>query len=241
MNLWARHFYALTLYAVGHHETAREQLLEVTQQAREKGELQEEGLLIPGAAVYFGPKRRLVAGFSIPEAAADLALLEALGNLEQYPENALLWQNVGHSLLELPAARLAVDALNTAWKHYKSLIETRFLRGVALRKLGRNDDARADLLAVIRANPQHPRARWSWRKCTPMPATRRPPRPNCWPTAGSILTSARRCRIEPPPAFSPAARAAGAYPGAESRAPETRGSPASSCRSNSGATGLTTW
>ncbi|HEU4754559.1 MAG TPA: tetratricopeptide repeat protein, partial [Armatimonadota bacterium] len=164
LNLGARHYYALMLFAAGRLPEARREFLEVMNQARAKGDLRDEGIPIPGpgllgSGLYFGPKRRLVSGFSVPEAAADASIMEALQDLEKHPDNGLLWQNVGHALLELDMPSLALPALEKARRFDPELLETRFLLGTALRKLGRRDAARAELKAVIAQNPLHPRAR----------------------------------------------------------------------------------
>ncbi len=159
MNLRARHNYALMLYATGSLPEARRQFVELLSQARDKGELQEEGLPIPGMAIYFGPKRRYVAGFSIPEATADYAIVEALGDLEHEPTSGLLWQDVGAALVDLNLSQLAVTTLQKSQQLRPDLLETRFLLGVAYRKLGRAADAQRELQAVVAANPLHPRAR----------------------------------------------------------------------------------
>ena len=67
LNLRARHNRAMMLIATGKTPEARDELLELTAQAREKGDLVEKGLFIPGMSIYFGPKRRLVSGFSVPK------------------------------------------------------------------------------------------------------------------------------------------------------------------------------
>lgn len=162
-NLRARHGYALCLYATGDLQGARREWLEVVSQARDKGEVEESGIPIPGAGIYFGPKRRLVAGFGMPEAAADAALLEALQELEQRPENALLWQNVGRALLELDAPALAAPPLEKSRRlapvGSALEVESRFMLAVAQARLGRMEQARAELEAVVAAHPLHPRAR----------------------------------------------------------------------------------
>jgi len=159
MNLRARHSYALMLYAAGALPEARRELVEVVSQARDKGDLQEDGLILPGFGIYFGPKRRLVEGFSIPEAAADMAILEALQDLERHPESGLLWQNIGSALLDLGLPVLAVPALEKARSLEPALTETPFLLGLAQRKLGQAEQARRELEGAIAANPLHPRAR----------------------------------------------------------------------------------
>jgi tetratricopeptide (TPR) repeat protein len=159
LNLRARHSYGLMLYATGNVAEARKELFAVITQARDKGDLREEGLLIPGASIYIGPKRRLVSGFSVPEAVADAAILDALQDLEKRPDNPLLWQNIGSALLDLDLPVLAVTALRRSREHGPELPETRFLLAVALRKVGDLDAARAELEAVVSANPLHPRAR----------------------------------------------------------------------------------
>jgi tetratricopeptide (TPR) repeat protein len=164
LNLRARHHLALMHYAVGALPEARAALLAVVNQAREKGELKDDGLPIPGPGIlgsglYLGPKKRLVAGFTIPEAAADLAILEALEDLDRHPDSGLLWQNIGNALLELELPRLALDALRKAQQREPGLSETRFLLGVAHRKLGDGAAARSELSAALERNPLHPRAR----------------------------------------------------------------------------------
>lgn len=159
LNLRARHNYALMLYATGSLAEARREFVLVVSQAREKGDLREDGLPIPGMGIYFGPKRRLVSGFSIPEAAADAALLEALEDLERNPENALLWQNVGRALLDLNLPVLAAPALQRSLKSDPELVETRYLLAVAHQQSERTGEARKELEAVLAANPLHPRAR----------------------------------------------------------------------------------
>jgi tetratricopeptide (TPR) repeat protein len=164
LNLQARHHLALMQYATGDLKEARESLLAVVNQARQKGELKDDGLPLPGPGIlgsglYLGPKKRLVAGFTIPEAGADLAILEALQDLDRHPESGLLWQNIGNALLELDLPRLALDALRKAQQREPELSETRFLMGVAYRKLGDARAAREELNAAVARNPLHPRAR----------------------------------------------------------------------------------
>ena len=163
-NLRARHHTALMLYATGALSEARTDLVEVIAQARSKGDLKDRGLPIPGPGIlgsglYFGPKERLVAGFSVPEATADLAILEALEDLDKHPQSGLLWQNIGGALLDVDLPRLALDALRKSYSLEPDLIETRFLLGVAYRKLGDVATARKELEATIAANPLHPQAR----------------------------------------------------------------------------------
>lgn len=164
LNLRARHDTALMLYATGALAEARTELLEVIAQARSKGDLKDRGLPIPGPGIlgsglYFGPKERLVAGFSVPEATADLAILEALEDLDKHPQSGLLWQNIGGALLDLDLPQLALEALRKSHAREPDLIETRFLLGVSYRKLGDLGAARKELQATIAANPLHPRAR----------------------------------------------------------------------------------
>ena len=159
LNLRARHNYAILLYATGKLDEARQQFMEIIAQARAKGDLQEDGLMIPGASIYFGPKRRYVAGFSVPEATADYTIYEALQDLEQHPQSGLLWQNIGAALVDLNLPRLALSTLRKSAELQPDLLETRFLMGVAYRKLGQADEAQRELKAVIAANPLHPRAR----------------------------------------------------------------------------------
>ena len=88
-----------------------------------------------------------------------MAILEALQDLDRHPDNALLWQNVGNALLDLRLPALALGPLRRARDRDPSLLETRFLLGVAYRKLGQADRARQELQSVVAANPLHPRAR----------------------------------------------------------------------------------
>jgi tetratricopeptide (TPR) repeat protein len=159
LNLRARHNMALMLYVTGKLDEARKEFLEVAAQARDKGDLKEEGLLIPGASIYIGPKRRLVYGFSIPEATADVTILEALQDLDIHPRSGLLWQNIGGALLDLNLPALALPALARSEEYDPSLLETRFLTGLAYRRLGRREEARRELQTVVSENPLHPRAR----------------------------------------------------------------------------------
>ncbi len=155
LNLRARHFHALMLYANGQEQSARTELLEVLAQARDKGDLQDDGF----AGIYFGPKRRNVAGFSIPEAVADAELLEALQDLDRHPENGLLWQNIGSALSDLGLPDLAVTALQRSLKADPTLLETRYFLGTAYRKFGDGDAAEREQRTLLAANPLHPRAR----------------------------------------------------------------------------------
>ncbi|MBM3460426.1 MAG: tetratricopeptide repeat protein, partial [Armatimonadetes bacterium] len=147
-NLRARHYQALMLYATNRQKEARAELLQVVSQARAKGDLRESGIPLPGlfgSALYFGPKKRLAVGFSVPEAAADAEILEALQDLEKHPNSALLWQNIGRALVELELPTVAIPALERAWKADPGLLETRFLLGVARRALGQVEVARNEL------------------------------------------------------------------------------------------------
>lgn len=164
LNIPARHNHALMLYATGRLPEARKALLEVVELARDKGELRDNGIPfigpgILGSGLYFGPKKRLVAGFSIPEVAADVAILDALEDLEKRPGNGLLLQNIGAALLELNLPGLALETLEKSRQADPSLSETPFLIGMAARKLGDTRRAAAELQAALRMNPMHPRAR----------------------------------------------------------------------------------
>jgi tetratricopeptide (TPR) repeat protein len=159
LNLHARHQYALMLYATGALEPAREELREVVDQARDKGDLRQSGLPLPGAGIFFGPKRRLVAGFSVPEAAADAVILETLDELAHHPSNALTWQNLANALIDVDLPDLALEALERSRQLEPNLLETRFLEGVAHRELEESAEARAAFEAVLSSNPLHPRAR----------------------------------------------------------------------------------
>ncbi len=158
-DLPARHGLAIMLFAADRLPEARRALLDVVTLAHEKGELEDEGLPIPGGGIYFGPKRRLVVGFSIPQAVADAELLDALQDLERHPENALLWQNVGSALADLQLPDLAEKALTRSLAADGTNLETRYLLAVVRGRLGRVDEARRELQSVLQAHPLHPNAR----------------------------------------------------------------------------------
>ena len=159
LNLRARHNLALMLLVAGKTKEAQKELLEVINQARSKGDLIDDALPLPYFSIYFGPKKRYSTGFSVPEAAADAAILEALQDLGHHPDNALLWQNIGNAMLELNEPAMAVPSLQKSLELDTSMVETRFLLAVAQRKLGDAADAQKNLQAVLTANPMHPRAR----------------------------------------------------------------------------------
>jgi tetratricopeptide (TPR) repeat protein len=158
-NLRARHGLALMLMQTGDYARARQELAEVVEHSRAKGETEDMGLMMPWQSIYFGPKRRLVSGFATPEGSADRVILEALDNLDRNAKNVLAWQNIGGALVQLSAPRLALEALDRAASLDPNLLDTRYYRALALARLGEVADARAELEGVIAANPLHPHAR----------------------------------------------------------------------------------
>lgn len=141
--------------AVGDQPAGEKTLQEAVRQGRAKGELRDPGLI----GFYWGPKRRLAAGFDLPEAAAAAALLDALSDLKRNPEEALFQQNAGHALLELGMPDRALPYLREAVRLDPGLLESRFLLGQALSAAGDEPAARAEISLVVKRNPLHPRAR----------------------------------------------------------------------------------
>ncbi len=158
-NTRVRHGHALTLLQAGEMGAARREFHAVINQARDKGEVEDKGIMLPWQSIYFGPKRRFVSGYSAPEGTADRVILECLDTLEQSPENALAWLNVGGALVQLGAPEMALDALRKAARLNPDLLEARYYRALALRQAGRRAEASRELDAVVAANPLHPRAR----------------------------------------------------------------------------------
>jgi tetratricopeptide (TPR) repeat protein len=159
VNLRARHGCALMLLQQGDLAGARGEFHAAIEQGREKGKIDDPGLALPGQSIYFGPKRRLVSGFSAPESAADRVIWTALDTLDRQPRNGLAWMNIGAALVQLGVPAMALDALAKAATLEPSLAEVPFYRGLALRGLGQLAAARETLEGVVRANPLHPEAR----------------------------------------------------------------------------------
>lgn len=147
--------YGLMLLASHNEPDAEKELRAALDQARSKGELKDPGII----GFYFGPKKRLAAGFSLPEAGAAGALLDALAGIRNRPDEALFHQNAGHALLELSLPQQALPHLRQAFELAPELLETRYLLGVALAATGDAAGASVELKAVIESNPLHPRAR----------------------------------------------------------------------------------
>lgn len=158
-NVRARHGCALMLLQERRLPDARQELAEVVQQTRAKGETEDLGLMMPMQSIYFGPKKRFVSGYSLPEGAADNVILDCLDDLDSDPRNALAWANIGGALVQLSVPRMALSALDRAAALDNSLLEVRYYRGLALRELGDRSGAEKELAAVVAANPLHPRAR----------------------------------------------------------------------------------
>lgn len=159
LNPRARQGLALLLLHQDDRGGARKELLEMVQLSRAKGQTEDNGMAISFQAIYFGPKRRFVSGYSDAQGAAGRVILECLDSLDGNPKNALAWQNIGGALVQLGDGKLALDALDKALALDPSLPEARFYRALALRQSGQFDAARVTLEAVVAANPLHPRAR----------------------------------------------------------------------------------
>jgi tetratricopeptide (TPR) repeat protein len=140
-------------------DEARNEFAEALRLARGKGDL-EQGLQIPFGyqAIYLGPKKRLIAGFANEMAALDYVLLDSLETLKKSPDDALAWMNIGTSLVRLQFPGLGLDALAKAAALEPALIETKYWAALALRQLGRPQEARSQLQALVEANPLHPHA-----------------------------------------------------------------------------------
>jgi tetratricopeptide (TPR) repeat protein len=158
-NFTARHSLALVYFQTNRHDDAMREFAEALRLARGKGDL-EQGLQIPlgYTALYFGPKKRLIAGFANEMAALDYVLLDSLETLKKKPEDGLAWLNIGSSLVRLRMPDLGLDALAKAGALEPSLIETKYWAALALRQLDRPEEARAKLQEVVQANPLHPHA-----------------------------------------------------------------------------------
>jgi tetratricopeptide (TPR) repeat protein len=109
-------------------------------------------------ALYFGPKKRLIAGFANDEAAQVYAILNSLDVLKKNAQDGLAWLNIGTALVRLELPDLALDALAKASALQPGLIETNYWAAMAHRQLGRSAEARQELEEVLKANPLHPHA-----------------------------------------------------------------------------------
>jgi len=162
-DLRAQHQHALMLYAAGQTEAARAQILALLKNARDKGDLRQSGLAPLG--LYFGPKKRLIRGFTLPEADADIQILESLETLKKHPENALARLTLGAALVELDLPALAEPPLREALARAPELLEARFQLALAAEKQQRWEAAGQMLRAVLAANPLHPDARVELARC----------------------------------------------------------------------------
>jgi tetratricopeptide (TPR) repeat protein len=155
----ARHNLALMLYQAGRTDEAMVEFAEALRLARGKGAL-ATGLEIPLGyqALYFGPKKRLVSGFSREEATLDYVLLDSLDVLKKNPKDGLAWLNIGSALTRLQLPDLGLDALAKAEALQPGLTDTKYWAAMAHRQLGHTSQAKGELEAVIQANPMHPRA-----------------------------------------------------------------------------------
>lgn len=156
-NFLARHNLALIYYRAGRMDEARAEFAEALRLARGKGDLQQ-GMQIPlgFSSIYFGPKRRLIAGFAEEPAAIDYILLDSLETLKKNPNDALAWLNIGSSLVRLQLPDMALDALAKAAALEPGLVETKYWAARAHRQLGQLREAREQLQALLQANPLHP-------------------------------------------------------------------------------------
>jgi tetratricopeptide (TPR) repeat protein len=150
---------ALMYYQTGQMDEAVASFGEALKLARGKGEL-KTGLEIPlgYTALYFGPKKRLIAGFANDEAAQDYLILDSLDALKKNPQDGLAWLNIGTALVRLKLPSMALSALAKAAALQPDLIETKYWAAMAHRQVGRNEEARQELEEVLKANPMHPHA-----------------------------------------------------------------------------------
>ena len=162
-DLQAQHQYALMLYATGRIKEARAQILDLMKNALDKGELQESG--IPPLGIYFGAKKRLVRGFSMPEAAADMRIVESLDSLAKNPESVIARLALGSALVEVGLPDFAEKPLREALERQPDLLEAKHLLGMAALQQGRWTEARDAFREVLDANPMHPDARVELARC----------------------------------------------------------------------------
>jgi tetratricopeptide (TPR) repeat protein len=150
---------ALMYYQAGKMDEATASFGEALKLARGKGEL-KTGMEIPlgYTALYFGPKKRLIAGFANEQATQDYLILDSLDTLKKNPNDGLAWLNIGTALVRLKLPSMALDALAKAAALQPGLVETKYWAAMAHRQAGRNDEARQELAEVLTANPLHPHA-----------------------------------------------------------------------------------
>ena len=145
-------------YATGDEGRAATVLRDLTTRHRGRGEIREDGLPLPGFGIYWGPRRRTLAGYTRPEMSAAAELLAAIEG-RRSGETGLGRQDSGRALLSLGLAEAAVADLERARHLAPGLPETRYLLGLALRQTGDPERARSALEDELRLNPRHPRAR----------------------------------------------------------------------------------
>src|SRR5437588_837350 len=136
---------ALMLLQAQRLPDARRELAEVVKNTHAKGQTEDLGLMMPMQSIYFGPKRRFISGYSVPEGAADNVILDCLDDLSGNPKNALAWANIGGAMVQLSVPRMALSALSRAAALDSSLLEVRYYRGLALRELGDRAAAEKEL------------------------------------------------------------------------------------------------
>src|SRR6185295_3413690 len=82
--------------------------------ARGKGTLRNEGFGYPGSGFYGGPKKRMLAGYSLPDGRQDYTILDSLDTLRAHPDNALAHLNLGRALVALKLPDMALPSLEKA-------------------------------------------------------------------------------------------------------------------------------
>jgi tetratricopeptide (TPR) repeat protein len=157
-NFFARLNLALVLYQTGEEAVAKQEFQEALKRARGKGTMRNEGFGYPGSAFYLGPKKRMLAGFSLPEGRQVYTLLDSLDTLRTHPENALARLNLGRALVALKLPDMATVPLEKALAQMPELTEARYALALARRDLGETEEARTLLEAVLKENPMHPHA-----------------------------------------------------------------------------------
>jgi tetratricopeptide (TPR) repeat protein len=145
-------------FQAGQNDEAMQQFMEALKLARGKGTLRNDGIGYPGAAIYLGPKKRMVAGFARPEGREDYLILDSLETLRDHPDNALAHLNLGRALGALHLPDMAIPELEKAAALMPELTEARYGLALARRELGQTDEARALLEQVLKENPMHPHA-----------------------------------------------------------------------------------
>jgi tetratricopeptide (TPR) repeat protein len=107
---------------------------------------------------YTSARVKAIAGFAYKEADSDFVILESLAALQTHPDDYLAHFNLASAFADLQQPRLAKSESARALALKPGYVEAQYVQALADVQLGETSEAIGLLQAVLKANPNHPRA-----------------------------------------------------------------------------------